>query len=189
MRSGKWRSFSTAAKERQRHRVTCSGLFLPRTQPDSQQAATPSHKVLLHIRQSHSTSRSALSTSIFSNHACANTQFSLSSLSLGRSLSSLSLSHMPPLCLHQLLLEAGLIRQSSAGVFHLLPLGLRVLERLVALVDHHMQAIGGSKMALPILTPAAQWKTSGVLFCHTDILPIHCLLPLLTLGAHARGLR
>ena len=65
----------------------------------------------------------------------------------------------------QLLLEAGLIRQSSAGVYHLLPLGLRVLERLVGLVDHHMQAIGGSKMALPILTPAAQWKASGGLVC------------------------
>ena len=63
----------------------------------------------------------------------------------------------------QLLLGAGLIRQSSAGVYHLLPLGLRVLERLVSVVDRHMIAIGGSKMALPILTPATQWKTSGIL--------------------------
>lgn len=62
---------------------------------------------------------------------------------------------------HKLLLGAGLIRQSSAGVYHLLPLGLRVLERLVSVVDRHMIAIGGSKMALPILTPATQWKTSG----------------------------
>ena len=64
---------------------------------------------------------------------------------------------------NQLLLGAGLIRQSSAGIYHLLPLGMKVLERLVAVVDHHMQAIGGSKMALPILTPASQWKTSGIL--------------------------
>ena len=63
---------------------------------------------------------------------------------------------------NQLLLEAGLIRQSSSGVYHLLPLGMRVLERLVAIVDCHMQAIGGAKMALSILTPATQWKASGI---------------------------
>lgn len=62
---------------------------------------------------------------------------------------------------HKLLLGAGLIRQSSSGVYHLLPLGMRVLERLVRVVDHHMQAIGGSKMALPVLTPATHWKHSG----------------------------
>lgn len=65
---------------------------------------------------------------------------------------------------NQLLLEAGLIRLSSAGVYHLLPLGMRVFERLVAVVDYHMQAIGGSKMALPMLTPATQWKASGGVF-------------------------
>lgn len=39
---------------------------------------------------------------------------------------------------------------------------MRALQRLVALVDYHMQAIGGAKMSLPILTPASQWKTSGI---------------------------
>ena len=47
---------------------------------------------------------------------------------------------------------------------------MRALQRLVALVDHHMQAIGGAKMSLPILTPASQWKTSGV---HLEIFPVH----------------
>ena len=70
----------------------------------------------------------------------------------------------------QLLLGAGLIRQSSAGVYHLLPLGMRVFERLTAIVDYHMQAVGGSKMALPILTPATQWKTSGVVLYTSSML-------------------
>lgn len=61
----------------------------------------------------------------------------------------------------QLMLQAGLARQSTAGVYHLLPLGMRALEKLVALVDQEMQAIGGAKMALSILSPAAQWKASG----------------------------
>ena len=59
------------------------------------------------------------------------------------------------------MLRAGLVRQSSAGVYHLLPLAVRALERLVGVVDRHMKAIGGAKVALPILTPAAQWRTSG----------------------------
>ncbi len=61
----------------------------------------------------------------------------------------------------QLMLRAGLIRQTSSGVYHLLPLGLRALDKLISLVDREMAAIGGAKLALSMLTPAAQWKTSG----------------------------
>ena len=59
------------------------------------------------------------------------------------------------------MLQAGLIRQLASGLYHFLPLGLRALEKLVALIDSEMQAIGGAKMAMPILTPAALWKASG----------------------------
>ena len=59
------------------------------------------------------------------------------------------------------MLQAGVIRQLASGLYHFLPLGLRALEKLVALIDSEMQAIGGAKMAMPILTPAALWKTSG----------------------------
>ena len=65
------------------------------------------------------------------------------------------------------MLRAGLVRQSSAGVYHLLPLAVRALERLVGVVDRHMKAIGGAKVALPILTPAAQWRASGDRYLHT----------------------
>ena len=61
----------------------------------------------------------------------------------------------------QLMLQAGVIRQLASGLYHFLPLGLRALEKLVALIDSEMKAISGAKMAMPILTPAALWKTSG----------------------------
>ena len=59
------------------------------------------------------------------------------------------------------MLNLGVVRRSCPGVYHLLPLGLRSLEKLVALIDSEMKAIGGAKMAMPILTPAALWKKTG----------------------------
>ena len=52
------------------------------------------------------------------------------------------------------MLNLGVVRRSCPGVYHLLPLGLRSLEKLVALIDSEMKTIGGAKMAMPILTPA-----------------------------------
>ena len=62
----------------------------------------------------------------------------------------------------QWMLKLGLVRQSCPGVYHLLPLGLRSLEKLVALIDGEMKAIGAAKMAMPILTPATLWRKTGV---------------------------
>ena len=158
------RRFSTpTGREGAKSRMRCSGLFLPRTQPDSQQSTAPSHKVL------------ELSSTIAIFFYLNNRKFVIITPSC----------FMSSFC-HQLLLDTGLIRQSSAGVYHLLPLGMRVLERLVAVVDHHMQAIGGSKMALPILTPATLWKTSGCLttclLC-SDIVQLYlCVTPQCTPG-------
>ena len=62
------------------------------------------------------------------------------------------------------MLKLGLVRRSCAGVYHLLPLALRSLEKLVALVDNEMRAIGAAKMAMPVLTPSALWKKTGESF-------------------------
>ena len=62
---------------------------------------------------------------------------------------------------HQLMLNAGIIRQLASGLYHFLPLGLRALEKLVAVIDSEMQAIGGIKISMPILTPSTLWKASG----------------------------
>lgn len=59
------------------------------------------------------------------------------------------------------MLRMGLMRQSSSGVYQLLPLGLRALEKLVALIDKHMGTIGAVKMAMPMILPSSLWKKSG----------------------------
>lgn len=60
-----------------------------------------------------------------------------------------------------LLTQAGFIRQSNSGIFHLLPLGLRVQNKIEALVDKHMRSLGASKVSLSSVTSEALWKRSG----------------------------
>lgn len=55
----------------------------------------------------------------------------------------------------------GLIRSGSNGMFHLLPLLQRSLEKCVGVVDEFMGEIGAQKMTMPILTPSELWKKSG----------------------------
>eukprot|EP01137_Pigoraptor_chileana_P021932 Opistho-2@86259 len=62
---------------------------------------------------------------------------------------------------HKLMLKAGLIRSSASGIYSLLPLGLRSLEKIEKIIDEEMGAIGGMKVALPLLAPASLWKTVG----------------------------
>ncbi|MZP30574.1 proline--tRNA ligase [Heliobacterium undosum] len=62
---------------------------------------------------------------------------------------------------HQLLLRAGFIRRSSAGVYHYLPLGHRVLQRIMAIVREEMNAAGGQELLMPIIQPAEIWLQSG----------------------------
>lgn len=55
----------------------------------------------------------------------------------------------------------GLIKQSSAGVYNLLPVALRALEKLIHLIDKHMQGIGAAKIAMPMIIPTPLWEKSG----------------------------
>ncbi|KAF8440098.1 hypothetical protein BGX38DRAFT_1120941 [Terfezia claveryi] len=62
---------------------------------------------------------------------------------------------------HALLTRAGFLRQAYSGIFHLLPLGLRVHEKIEKLIDKHMKAIGASKLALSTISSEALWTKSG----------------------------
>ncbi|KAF2484292.1 hypothetical protein BDY17DRAFT_323160 [Neohortaea acidophila] len=62
---------------------------------------------------------------------------------------------------HDLLLRAGFLRQVHAGIFHILPLGLRVQNKLERLIDKHMQALGASKVSLSSLSSEELWQRSG----------------------------
>ncbi|TGE31215.1 proline--tRNA ligase [Desulfosporosinus sp. Sb-LF] len=62
---------------------------------------------------------------------------------------------------HQLMVRAGLIRKSAAGVYTYLPLGLRVLRKIETIVREEMDAKGGQEVLMPIIQPAELWKESG----------------------------
>ena len=61
---------------------------------------------------------------------------------------------------HRLLLRAGLIVKQAAGLYHFLPLGLRVLRRIENIVREEMDAAGALECLAPILTPAKLWQRS-----------------------------
>ncbi len=62
---------------------------------------------------------------------------------------------------HKLLLRAGVIRQLSAGIYSLLPLGQRIALKVMQILREEMNAIGGQEFYLPALHPAEIWQQSG----------------------------
>lgn len=62
---------------------------------------------------------------------------------------------------HQLLLRAGYIRQLAAGIFSLLPLGLRAVRKIEGIVRDEMDAIGGQEISMPVVHPADIWQETG----------------------------
>src|ERR1700733_3806776 len=62
---------------------------------------------------------------------------------------------------HRLLLRAGFIRQLMAGHYSLLPLGMRVRAKVIAVIREEMNAIGAQEFLLPSMQPAQIWEKSG----------------------------
>lgn len=62
---------------------------------------------------------------------------------------------------HQLLLRAGMVRKVAAGVYTLLPLGYRVVQKIEQIVREEMNRAGGVELLLPIIQPAELWYESG----------------------------
>lgn len=65
----------------------------------------------------------------------------------------------------KLMIDNGIIHQASNGIFDILPLGQRALQKLISLVDCHMQNIGAQKITFPVLTNSALWKSTDRLEC------------------------
>ncbi|XP_076055064.1 prolyl-tRNA synthetase 2-like protein, mitochondrial isoform X2 [Oratosquilla oratoria] len=61
----------------------------------------------------------------------------------------------------KLMTELGALHPRSNGMYALLPLGLRALEKLNKSIDEEMSYIGAQKIALPILTSGHLWKKTG----------------------------
>ncbi len=62
---------------------------------------------------------------------------------------------------HRLMLRAGMIRQSSAGIYSWLPLGLRVLKKVEAIVREEQDRSGAQEILMPTIQPAELWRESG----------------------------
>lgn len=62
---------------------------------------------------------------------------------------------------HQLLLRAGFIRKSSAGVYSYLPLARRVLRKIETIVREEMDRAGGQEVLMPIIQPQELWERTG----------------------------
>jgi len=62
---------------------------------------------------------------------------------------------------HKLLYQAGFIRESVAGRYYFLPLGIRVREKIVAIIEKHMNATGAQKLITPVLHPLELWEETN----------------------------
>ena len=62
---------------------------------------------------------------------------------------------------HSLLLKAGLINMSSAGIYTYMPLMQKVMMNIECIIRDEMNRIGGQEMLMPALTPAKLWKETG----------------------------
>jgi len=61
---------------------------------------------------------------------------------------------------HQLLLKAGYIRRVNSGIYAYMPLMLRVIEKISAIIERELNSIGCTKLLLPQLHPADLWRKS-----------------------------
>ena len=62
---------------------------------------------------------------------------------------------------HRLMLRAGMIQQSSAGIYSWLPLGKRVLDKIANIVREEQDRSGALEILMPTIQPAEIWQESG----------------------------
>ena len=62
---------------------------------------------------------------------------------------------------HRLMLRAGLVRQTSAGIYAWLPVGFRVLKNIERIVREEQDAAGAQEILMPTIQPAELWRESG----------------------------
>ena len=62
---------------------------------------------------------------------------------------------------HQLMMRAGMIKKLGAGIYTYMPMGLRVIRKVEAIVREEMNRAGAIEMAMPVIQPAELWQESG----------------------------
>ena len=62
---------------------------------------------------------------------------------------------------HRLMLRAGFIRRLASGIYTWMPIGLRVVRKIEAIVREEMNRAGAVELAMPVVQPAELWQESG----------------------------
>jgi prolyl-tRNA synthetase len=62
---------------------------------------------------------------------------------------------------HQLMIRAGMIRRLAAGIYTWMPVGLRVVRKIEAIVREEMNRAGATELVMPVVQPAELWQESG----------------------------
>jgi prolyl-tRNA synthetase len=62
---------------------------------------------------------------------------------------------------HKLMLRAGMIRRLAAGIYTWMPVGLRVVRKIEAIVREEMNRAGATELSMPVVQPAELWQESG----------------------------
>src|SRR5881392_3157219 len=62
---------------------------------------------------------------------------------------------------HKLMLRAGLIRRLASGIYTWMPLGLRIVRKVEAIVREEMNRAGAIELSMPVVQPAELWQESG----------------------------
>mgnify|MGYP001564630842 CR=1 FL=1 len=62
---------------------------------------------------------------------------------------------------HRLMIRAGMIRRLAAGIYTWMPVGLRVVRKIEAIVREEMNRAGAVELSMPVVQPAEPWQESG----------------------------
>jgi prolyl-tRNA synthetase len=62
---------------------------------------------------------------------------------------------------HRLMLRAGMIRRLSAGIYNYMPMGLRVIRKVEAIIRQEMDRAGAVELLMPVVQPAELWQETG----------------------------
>src|SRR5574343_1755430 len=62
---------------------------------------------------------------------------------------------------HKLMMRAGLIKKLGAGIYNYMPMGLRVIRKVEAIVREEMNRAGAGECTMPMIQPAELWQETG----------------------------
>src|SRR5450756_2662985 len=62
---------------------------------------------------------------------------------------------------HKLMMRAGMIKRLGAGIYNYMPMGLRVIRKVEAIVREEMNRAGAVELCMPVVQPAELWQETG----------------------------